>query len=194
MHTIHFVTGNADKVAAMQAHLAAFGAAVTPVRLKLVEPQADTIQDVALSKALQAYEQMGQALVVEDSGFYIDGLNGFPGPYTKYVLATIGADGILRLAAELDSRVCRFVSALAYVDADGVARVFTSSDAGGLMADAVDPTPCAEAWSDLWRIYIPRGYDRTLNALTPDERKAMFREWQTESAYTLFARWYAEAR
>jgi XTP/dITP diphosphohydrolase len=66
---------------------------------------------------------------VDDTGFFIDALNGFPGPYAAYVLNSIGNTGILRLMAGQEDRTARFVTAIAFADEKGV-RVFKGTIEG----------------------------------------------------------------
>ena len=57
---------------------------------------------------------------MQDSGFVIQELNGFPGPYTKYVLATIGVDGLLKLMEGQPNRRCGFAACVGFADARGI--------------------------------------------------------------------------
>ena len=61
---------------------------------------------------------------MQDSGFVIEALNGFPGPYTKYVLATIGVDGLLKLMEGQPNRRCGFAACVGFADLDGKIHVF----------------------------------------------------------------------
>ncbi len=187
--TINFVTTNKGKAGALKQVASAYGIEVIAVEAELVEPQADSVAEVAQNKAAQAVKLLGKPVVVEDTGFAIDVLAGFPGAYIKYALATIGAEGLIRLAAPFPSPVCRFVSALCYAAPDGTQQTFIDDSAVGRLASAMDPTPAPNAWSELWRVFIPKGYDKTLNVFTDDERNLLMRYWQTSSVYGQFARW-----
>jgi XTP/dITP diphosphohydrolase len=184
---IRFVTENRGKAKALSEQLATIGLEVERVDLPLVEPQESSVEAVALAKARQAFSAIGGPLVVEDSGFCVDALRGFPGPCTKYVIETIGAEGLLRLAAPLSDRSCRFVSALVYMDASGAARVFTDDQGVGTLARESDATPCDDAWSDLWRVFIPAGASRPLSALPAAEREALWALWRSHSVYARLA-------
>lgn len=184
---IHFVTSNSNKIQAMRQLLSGFD--IIQVEAPLVEPQANSVEAVAESKAAQAMNQLQQTIIVEDSGFCIPSLGGFPGAYTRYVLDTLGTTRLLRLVEPLESRDCHFVSALTYTQPDGFFRTFSDSTGSGTLAREVDQTPCPEAWSDLWRIFIPKGHTRPLSALTPDERTTLMRGWQAGSVYIQFANW-----
>ncbi len=189
--TIHFVTTNKGKAGALNQIASPLGIEVIAVEIELVEPQADTVTEVAQNKAAQAVKLLGKPVVVEDTGFAIDVLTGFPGAYIKYALATIGAEGLIRLAAQFISPTCRFVSAMCYAAPDGTQHTFLDDSAMGTLATAIDPTPAPNAWSELWRVFIPKGYDKTLSALTDDERNGLMRDWQMNSVYGQFTRWMA---
>ena len=189
--SIIFATTNIGKASALKAVMASYGIEVQQIAVDLVEPQADSVVEVAQNKAMQAVKLLGKPVVVEDSGFAIDALNGFPGTYIKYALATIGAEGLLRLAAPFPSAACRFVSAMCYAAPDGTQQTFVDNSAAGRLASVVDPSPAPNAWSELWRIFIPAGYDKTLSALTPDEQKKLIQDWQAGSVYGQFAHWLA---
>ena len=46
-----------------------------------------------------------------------------------------------------------------------------------------------EKWSDLWYIYIPSGYDKTLAQMTKEER-ATRKKYESKDAMRTFAKWY----
>ena len=67
MATIHFVSGNRGKARVFVDCVAAAGFTAEHVELSLVEPQADTVEAVALAKAQQAFARLRAPLVVEGS-------------------------------------------------------------------------------------------------------------------------------
>lgn len=190
-HNTIFATSNKGKALALKKLSANFGIEITQVELELIEPQADSVVEVAQNKALQAVNLLGKPVVVEDSGFVIDALAGFPGAYTKYIMSTIGADGLLRLAAPYPQATCHFVSAMCYATPDGIRRTFVDNSAEGILADSLDSHQQPDAWSELWRIFIPKGYDKPLSAFTPDEQNTLMQHWQASSVYGQFVRWLA---
>jgi non-canonical purine NTP pyrophosphatase (RdgB/HAM1 family) len=188
---VPFVTSNAAKFSAMQMHAAAYGVTVIQHSLPLIEPQSDRVAAVAQSKAAQAYAQLGRACIVEDTGFAIDALDGFPGPYVRYVIATIGAVGLLRLASTLTERTCRFITVLVYVSASGEQEMFTSNNVGTLADQAGAGTTGLE-WSELVQVFIPEGHAVPLSERPLDEFQALLRGWAASSVYAQCARWLAE--
>ncbi len=71
-------------------------------------------------KAQYAFENLNTPVMVDDTGFFIDALKGFPGPYAAYVLHSIGNTGILKLMEGIPDRTARFTTAIAFADEQGV--------------------------------------------------------------------------
>ena len=86
------------------------------VKFESIEIQSESLDEIALQKAKDAYLKIGRPLIVEDTGLFIDSLQGFPGPYSSYVLGTVGNQGILDLLLNRTDRVAFFRSIVAYVD------------------------------------------------------------------------------
>lgn len=190
---IHFATGNEAKFRSASLKNDT-GVELVQVKLDLVEPQADSAIEAAIFKAKQAFEILKKPVIVEDSSFHIEGLGGFPGVYAKYVISTIGPRGILKLAEGLDIRRCGFVGALAYADEKGEIKTFEDRNANGKLALDVDNTVHDKAWSDLWRIFIPDGYDKPLSALSSGEYEERNKKWEEKSVFSQFFEWFKTTR
>ena len=92
--------------------------------LDIVEPQLNTIEEIALHKAKVAFKKLNEPVIVQDSGLVIKSLHDFPGPYTKYVSQTIGCRGILKLLVGHTDRSCGFYGCLVFIDKDGKINIF----------------------------------------------------------------------
>jgi XTP/dITP diphosphohydrolase len=113
------VTGNPNKAAEV-AEFFKGTLEVAYVSLDLPEHRSDDVGEIARGKAEFAYRQLKTPLIVDDTGFFIDALNGFPGPYAAFVLNSIGNAGILKLMEGRMDRSARFTTAIAYADDQGV--------------------------------------------------------------------------
>lgn len=122
------VTSNANKAAEVSAY---FGGSLEVVHIALDVPEhrSEDVGEIAREKARYAFEKLNTPLIVDDTGFFIDALKGFPGPYAAYVLNTIGTTGILKLMEGVEDRTARFTTGIAYAD-DGDIRVFTGTIEG----------------------------------------------------------------
>ncbi|MCZ0861226.1 RdgB/HAM1 family non-canonical purine NTP pyrophosphatase [Methanocorpusculum sp. MG] len=120
---ITVVTGNKNKAKEVAAFFSGI-TEVTHIAFDCIEPQADSVEEIARAKAEQAYAALGVPLIVDDTGLFIDALSGFPGPFAAYVQDTIGNAGVLQLMESTEMRNAHFATAVAYADANGI-RVFS---------------------------------------------------------------------
>jgi non-canonical purine NTP pyrophosphatase (RdgB/HAM1 family) len=191
---IIFATGNAGKVATLQRLVDRLSVDVLIVQkpLDLLEPQADTAEEVARSKAQQAYAQLGQPVLVDDSSFHIAALGGFPGPYIKYMLTTIGIEGIIEFMHGKHDRNAYFLSSLIYMDEEGREHAFEDSPYTGVITEEIDDFDSETAWSDLYKIFIPEGSEKTLARMTSKDHEN--REKKRVDAYMSFCEWLKAGR
>ena len=120
---IALITGNAGKAAEYAAML---GIDVTPAKLELTDVQSRDVAAVADRKAADACAQLGQPVLVDLS---VRAWNGPPGALVAWFLSTVGAEGILDMAAGLTDRRATVTVALGYADGHGV-RVFQGTVEG----------------------------------------------------------------
>lgn len=189
MKNIIFVTGNSGKVKSLEVYISKYGYSVQQIKLDLIEPQGKDAKEIAMSKAIQAWQILKKALVVEDSSFHIKELNGFPGPYIKYLNEIFGANGILKITKSLNDRSCWFESALVYVNSRGKLIPFVAKGDKGLLASRSDSTKSNQKWSDLWRIFIPKGFKVPLTALSSEDWKILRKRDEKKSTFSKFARY-----
>jgi len=90
-----FVTSNEGKRREAEAVL---GFSLTHRALDLLEPQSLDVHEVVRFKAAAAYELINAPVLVEDTGLELLGLGGFPGSLIRWLLASVGPDGICRMA------------------------------------------------------------------------------------------------
>jgi len=112
-----FVTSNPGKAREAEEIL---GEDVDRVDYDYAEIQSDSLEEIAVEGARDAYEELGEPCFVDDSGMFVEGVGGFPGPYSSYVYSTLGLDGVLRALEGIDDRAARFDCVVAYHDGDDV--------------------------------------------------------------------------
>ncbi len=121
MTNIHLVTGNQKKFAYITSNIvlpADTQFIMTPI--DTVEIQAPNLADVSRHKAVTAWEQLQQPLLAHDSGMAIPELNGYPGPYTKDLMKTVGVDRLFNLFAAFADRSVVLQDCLTYIDQTGI--------------------------------------------------------------------------
>ncbi len=112
---LYFATHNRNKYEEAYRIMETYGVHLIPLDIDKIEIQSDDIGKIALFAARQAYSVVKSPVIVDDTGLYIEALNGFPGPYAEYVYRTIGLNGILKLLLEEKNRRAYFETALACV-------------------------------------------------------------------------------
>jgi inosine/xanthosine triphosphate pyrophosphatase family protein len=77
---ITLITGNAGKAAEYAAML---GVEVIPATVELSEVQSLDVAHVAARKAADAFAQIGEPVLVDDTGLSIEAWNGLPGAWSR---------------------------------------------------------------------------------------------------------------
>jgi XTP/dITP diphosphohydrolase len=135
LRKIIFASTNEGKYKEILSILRDSGIDIDFVRFKSTEIQSEILEDVALEKSKVAYEKIGQPLIVEDTGLFINSLNGFPGPYSSYVFQTIGNMGILDLLSNKTNRFALFRTVIAYND--GNVKMTFTGETKGVISDRI---------------------------------------------------------
>ena len=94
---VRFLSGNDHKIKEAIKILGSVGVTVVPISLKLNELQTDDIDTIVSDKSAKAFHKIGHPLFVEQTGLFIDRLNGFPGGLTQVFWDTIGPDRVTEM-------------------------------------------------------------------------------------------------
>lgn len=180
---VTFVTGNMRKFAVAERVMRGSGVRVEQCRLDVPEIQSADVEAVAAFSAQWAYAKLNTPVVVHDTGFHIQGLNGFPGPFIKYVNDWLTTDDLLRLMDGKANRGTIGRDCLAYCADDDRVVCFSGEYPGTLatVAGAGPGTP-------MERLFIPRGYHLPTSELTPE---AQANYWATSDAWRQFKAYLA---
>lgn len=182
-NVITLVSSNTGKRKSLENALDGMNYEVQTVNLDIVEPQFDEIEKIALFKAQQAFDILKRPLVVNDGGLIIPELNGFPGPYTKYVTTTLTCENILSLLEGCRNRDCYLTQCLVYVDQKGNFHEFQDKVLGTI-AKEVSAVSNPRAWGTLWRIFVPKSSTRPLAEISEEEYHSLIRpNAQTNSVW-----------
>ncbi len=195
MLTIIFVTSNKGKVLTMKKWVSSseIGVRRYTGKIDIPERQLSSVEEIAKYKAFEFSHKLQVPFVVQDSGFYLDAFPGFPGPNIKYVLSTIGVDGILNIVPK-ENRRCHFEDVLAFwspkFQKPDEIEIFVGK-VHGTVAYSQSEVRRKGAWSDLWKIFIPDGFDTTLAAMD-EEAQSKFSETRNDvnmNCFAAFADW-----
>lgn len=179
---LSFASSNEHKYGEVHEILGMHGIRTHHAKLELVEIQSCILAKIAKAKARDAFSKIGRPVLVEDDGLFIDCLDGFPGPYSAYVLDTIGTAGILQLLQGSRDRRARFVSAIAYDDGA------TRQTFGATLYGVIHDKPLGTGWG-YDPVFVPRGCGATFAEMTISEKS---RVSHRRIALDNFCFWYKE--
>lgn len=170
---ITYVTGNWAKIDSARQILEPLGYTVDNIKMETPEIQADDVTEVAKYSAKWAAEKLNKAVLKNDSGLFVNALNGFPGVYTSYADKTIGEDGLLKLMDGIKDRSAYFKESIAYCEPGKEPIVFEAYTKGRI--DTKKSGTYGWSWDF---VFIPEGQNKTFGCF-PDEERWKF--WSLES-------------
>jgi XTP/dITP diphosphohydrolase len=131
-----FVTRNDHKFLEARELALRFGLEIVQSKTEYDEIQSDSLVEIVRRGAKDACLKLGTPCFVEDAGLFIESLNGFPGPYSKFVFSTIGNAGVLKLMEGAPDRSAEFRSAVGFCEPGGEPTVFTGTCRGKIAVEA----------------------------------------------------------
>ncbi len=154
---IYFATGNKNKFTEAEK---VFSGSLPDVSLKQFdfshnEIRSDSLEEIADEAVRAAYDKIRKPVFVEDTGLFIDALNGFPGTYSAWVYRKIGDQGLLRLLQGEPDRKARFETVMAFHDGAEV-KYFR-----GICEGSISEERRGEAGFGYDPIFIPTGWTTT---------------------------------
>ncbi len=188
MQEIIFVTHNNGKAKSAEKYFK--NLKFVTYDFELDEPRSDDLKVIVTAKVEQAYNMLRKPCIALDAGFFIDELNGFPRAFVNFALETIGIDGFLKLMEGKENRKCRFEECLAYYDGKEIHYFYGISP--GNLSTEIQGLDREEKWSDLWYIFKPEHFEKTLAEMNSTEREKRRKVDGSIDAMSEFAKWYEE--
>jgi XTP/dITP diphosphohydrolase len=183
---IFFATNNINKFDEARRVLGEFKIAVGMLRVKSLEIQSDSLEEVAKASVIDAFRRCNLPIIVEDAGLFVDALRGFPGPYASYVYRTVGNRGLLGLMKNVGDRKARFESVIAYFSEEVDEPVCFGGTVLGKIALS-ERRKSAEAGFGFDPLFIPSGGRKTFAEMSIEEKN---RSSHRANAFRKFAKWY----
>lgn len=189
---IYFVTTNKGKVIHAKKALKPFGFEVKQVEIELVESRSEDPKMIALEKAKQAYYILKKPVIVEDSGFFIHALNGFPMTHIKFSLKTLGVENILKMMKGVKDRRAEWRMTLAFVDGKESFKTFQFIEKG-ILAKSLRPVK-RKMMSDYWRVYIPTMIknDCALCEMEDEDLEKWQNYFEQDNQFQKFGKWFTK--
>ena len=152
---IYFATGNRHKFEETGKIMAGQNIGITHFPFRHFEIRSDSLKEIAEEAVTSAYAEIKKPVFVEDTGLFINTLNGFPGTYSAWALKKIGTAGILKLLESKTDRTAFFETAIAYHDGEKI-HAFEGKCEGEITREAMGTSGFGYD-----SIFAPQGYSTT---------------------------------
>jgi len=158
-----FVTSNKGKVEEVKKYLSPLGVEIVQKNIEYPEIQANSLEEVVAFGINWLKERIDEPFFIDDSGLFIESLNGFPGVYSAYVYKTLGNEGILKLMGGVNDRRAYFKSVIGFYNGElhmfkGVVHGKITHEKRGNKGFGFDP------------IFMPEGYSKTFAEMETEEK------------------------
>ena len=126
METVTMVTGNIGKWEIATDIFSKYGVELQQEKIETPEIQAYDVEEVSKYSAIYAANKLNKCVIKSDVGYYIEELNGFPGPFLKYVNNMLTSEDILKLMENKKNRTINLKECLTFATPNGEVKQFIS--------------------------------------------------------------------
>jgi XTP/dITP diphosphohydrolase len=176
---IYFITSNKHKLAEFKEILAP-QTKIEQKDIELDEIQSLNPQEVIKHKLNEATKKFAGEFLVEDTSFYLDALNGLPGPLTKWFVNTLGREKIYQIVKNLGDFGAEARTVIGYTDGKKV-HYFEGIVKGNLCE------PEFESAFGFDPIFVPEGQSKSYAEMGKEEKNKIS---QRKKALEKFKEWY----
>ena len=191
--TIYFITSNRRKFTSLQKLLQPLGIDLQRLDYDFNEGRGLDIQTIAKSKLAQAKKAFpGKRLIVDDRGFFIPALKGFPGPFVKLLLDSFSYPGIIKLMQGETDRRAIFSFAVGYFDGEKD-HIFVADEEGFIVDEPRGDN--LHDWTELLYIYgHPSFPGRSLAELNDEEWQEYLTAIETVDGFVMVRDYITETQ
>lgn len=150
------VTGNSNKLKEFKSIL---DFEISNEKIDLDEIQSMDLREICEHKVKQAYDIIKKPVIVEDTGFFIDELNGLPGPFIKFFEEKLGNGSAVKLLGDNKNRKAKQICMVTYYD--GIKLIHCEGIMEGIISNEVRK---GEGFGFDF-CFIPSGHDKTFSEL-----------------------------
>ena len=185
---IYFITSNKKKYESLKKQLGSIGITLKQQIYDFDEGRELSIEAVAKYKLAQAKKAFpDKKIIVDDRGFFIPALNGFPGPFVKLLLDSFSYKGLIKLMANEKDRRAIFSYAVAYYDGKKD-KVLVANEVGFITNKPKGTN--LHGWTDLLYVYgHPTFPNKSLAELDNKEWKEYLKSIEDVDPFSLLKKY-----
>lgn len=167
---IYFLSSNNNKIIEAQKILNSPDINIHSVSKKINEIQSNDMKEIALDKALKAFQQIGRPILVEQTGLLIKDFGNLPGGLTQIFWDSLEADKFSDIFSKIGSAEVTAKTVLAFCDGKHI-----NTFEGEVDGHIVCPPRGNKAFQ--WDcVFEPLGYDKTFAELGDEKNKISMRK------------------
>lgn len=171
---VAFITGNKNRIDIAKKIFDKYGIELEQENIETPEIQSTSTKEIAEYSAEYGANLLNKAVIKADAGYYIEALNGFPGPFVKYVCQWFKTDDLLKMMSNYSDRTITIRETIAFCrpgekaisfTGDVVGKIAFKADANGTIFD---------------QLVILDGFDKVQGSL---EREELLEYWDNNHGY-----------
>lgn len=156
------VTGNKNKLIEFEEIL--YEIDLENQKIDLDEIQSLSLEEIVKHKVQQAYNLIKKPVIVEDTGFFLDELNGLPGPFIKFFEEQLGNGASIKLLNGSTNRNAKQICCVGYYD--GKNEIIVNGEMKGTITNELKK---GKGFGFDF-CFIPNGYNKTFSELGLNEK------------------------
>jgi len=160
---LYFITGNAKKFSEVKMLMPD----VEQLEIDLPEIQENDAKKIIKAKLMEALQHHKGEFMVEDTSFYLDCLNGLPGPLIKWFLMTVGNIGLADIAHKFGNYKATVKTIIGYAKSHEEIYFFEGELEGEVIMPVGD---VGFGWDPIFK---PAGYEKSFAEMTREEKNAI---------------------
>lgn len=143
------------------------------ISIKDIEENADTLEGNAKIKAEYIHQKIGGYTLADDTGLFVNALNGEPGVHTaRYAGENCSEEDnrlkMLKALENIENRTAYFKTVLVLIDNRGKEYIVE-----GICEGSIAPEEMGEGGFGYDKIFIPKGYTKTFAQLGLNEKNKL---------------------
>lgn len=131
------VTGNLGKWKIASDIFKKYNVELLHEKMDTPEIQSHDVEDVSKYSAEYAASKLNCAVIKSDVGYYIEELNGFPGPFLRYVNDYLSSEQILKLMEDIENRTIILKECLTFATPNGKVKQFVNLEKATISKEAM---------------------------------------------------------
>lgn len=158
--SLYFITGNKNKFEEAKSILPD----LKRIDIDLPEIQEIDSHKVVKAKLLEALNHHKGEFIVEDVSFEMEALNGFPGPLVKWMIDSVGVQGLYEVAEKMGNLNAESVATIGYAKNHEEIYFFDGRVKGRLVPETGSKGFAFD------KIFIPKGHTKRYSEMKPEEK------------------------